>query len=102
MQETAFWVRLFYTKIATDEAFAFADLGAKPRGQIIRCTVGYLGSINRFEDCFEESRHVRVKQLPHRRAASYAAPFQRPLRKRFIFAYPFAGSSCAIPGSFLR
>jgi hypothetical protein len=38
MQETAFWVRVSYTKIAIDEAFA--DAGVKPRGQAIRCTLG--------------------------------------------------------------
>src|SRR6266480_2464457 len=46
MQETAFWVRVSYKKIATREAFA--DAGVKPRGQAIRCTLGDLRSSNRW------------------------------------------------------
>src|ERR1700687_4477894 len=38
MRETAFWVRVSYAKIATDEDFA--DAGVKLRGRVIRCTLG--------------------------------------------------------------
>src|SRR6267378_540573 len=70
MQETAFWVRVFYKKIATDEAFALADLGAKPRGQAICCTLGYLESINRPRtvlrrlDMFESNSYPTAGRRP--------------------------------------
>jgi len=38
MQETAFWVRVSYAKIATDEDFA--DAAVNRGGRVIRCTLG--------------------------------------------------------------
>ena len=100
MPETAFWVSISYPKSATDEAFA--DAGMKPRSQAIRCNLGDLESSHSMEGSFEEIRHDRVQRLPHHRPASSARPCQRPFGQRVISACPFAGSRCAIPGSFHR
>src|SRR2546425_12660855 len=54
------------------------------------------------EDCFKETKHVRVQQPPHYRPTSNAVPCQSPLRQRVISACPFADSRCAIQGSFHR